>query len=329
MTFQDDQRTRWRGRRVFVTGATGFVGRALIGRLGALGADVTGLVRSPAADPPAADIEVVVGRLEDYAVLERAILECGFDVVFHLGAQAIVDAARRDPRATLESNVAGTWNLLEACRRARTMPRVVMASTDRLYRAPAQAAAGRSEGVLDVYGVSKLCAEQIASTYAMAYDLPMVIARTANVFGPEDVNVSRLVPGIIQAVLLGKRPVILSDGSPVHDYIYVKDAGEAYLSLADQLDRPAMQGKVVNVGSGRKTSVLELTRTILSLMGRAGVEPEIRGRSSAVRSSSEVAWVGVERLDGWEPHYSLEQGLEETIAWYRDHPERISGAATC
>ena len=333
MTFADDHRTWWRGRRVFVTGANGLVGRSLVERLRGLGAEAVGFVRAragrEACGPEGAGYEVAVGRLEDYAVLERTISERGFDVVFHLGAQAIVETARREPRETLEANVAGTWNVLEACRRSRTPPRVVVASTDRLYRASGPAEGGHSKGVADVYGVSKLCAEEIVKTYSLAYDLPVVIARTANVFGPEDVNFSRLIPGTIRAVLSGNPPVILSDGSPVHDYIYVEDVGEAYLCLAEALDGPGVQGMTMNVGSGVKTSVLDLSRMIIRLMGRSDLEPEVRGAPSGAKPASATEEANAGRLAGWKPRYSLEQALQETIAWYRAHPERVSATAVC
>jgi len=311
----------WRSRHVLITGAAGFVGRVLTARLRAFGAETTGLVR---AHRDAGARNTVVGRLEDFPLLERTLAESPVDVVFHLGAQAIIDTARQEPLATLETNVAGTWNILEACRRSGQTPRVVIASTDRLYHASGTAeAASRSADALDVYSASKLCAEQIGQTYRASYGIPLAVARTANVFGPGDINFSRLIPGTIRAVLEGRRPVILSDGSPVRDYIYVKDVAEAYIELAQRLERPEDSGITLKVGSGEKTSVLDLTRLIIRLMDRPDLEPDVRGRptgASPVQTPSEDQEAGIRK---WRPSYGLEQGLKETIAWFRDNPNLI------
>jgi len=317
----------WRDRPTLVTGATGLVGSWLVRRLLEAGADVTCLVRD---DVPRSElrqarllerVNVVRGDVRDQALLERALGEYEIDTVFHLAAQTIVGIANRNPVSTFESNVGGTWALLEAARRSPRVKGVVLASSDKAYgdheRLPYDEAAplqGRHP-----YDVSKSCADLIAQTYAHTYGLPVVITRCGNFYGGGDLNWNRIVPGTIRAVLRGERPVIRSDGLSVRDYFYVEDGAAAYMTLAERLAAdPALRGEAFNFSNESQVTVLELVRRILAALG-ATVEPDVRNEASnEIRHQYLTARKARERL-GWAPLFSLEQGLSRTVSWYRAH----------
>jgi len=265
----------WQGRRVFVTGATGLVGSWLVKDLVARGAHVVVLVRDP--DPQSEfyrsgddrHTAVVHGALEDYGTLERAVNEHEIDTVFHLAAQPIVGVAYRSPLQTLEANIRGAYNLLEACRQHRGLvQRVVVASSDKAYGT--QPALPYTEDMplqgRSPYEVSKSCADLIARSYHDTYGLPAAIARCGNIYGGGDLNRSRIVPDTIRACLRGTRSVVRSDGTYVRDYIYIKDVGGAYPRLAERLDDPAIQGEAFNVSSEQAVTVLALVARIQCLI---------------------------------------------------------------
>jgi CDP-glucose 4,6-dehydratase len=316
----------WNGRSVFVTGCTGFLGSALTEELVRRGATVIGLVRDivPEArffsDGTVSQVITVRGCMEDYDTVERAINEYAVDTVMHLGAQAIVGVANRNPMATFEANIKGTWVLLEACRRNATVKRVVVASSDKAYgehetlpyeeHFPLQ---GRHP-----YDVSKSCADLIALTYHETYRLPVCITRCGNLFGPGDQNYNRIVPGTIRSALAGERPVIRSDGTPVRDYVYVGDIVAAYLLLAEQMERPEVAGKAFNFGTGEPVSVLDLTRRTLAAAGRPDLQPIVENNASGEIQNQYLSSLLAKELLGWEPAANLDQRLRETADWYRE-----------
>lgn len=326
----------WSHRHVFVTGATGLLGSWLVEALVEHGACVTCLVRDwvPSSRLVREGLlertNVVRGELEDLPLLVRALNEYEIDTVFHLGAQTIVGAASRSPLATFESNVAGTWNLLEACRLlSRQIERIVIASSDKAYGSHPTlpykedfALKGRYP-----YDASKACAELVAFSYQQTYGLPLAITRCGNLFGGGDLNFNRLVPGTIRSALRDEPPVIRSDGKFVRDYFYVRDAVGAYLLLAENLPRPELVGEAFNFGNERPLSVLEMVRLILDLCGKKTLAPRIL--NEAVHEIPEQ-WLDCSKarhLLGWRPKYSLEDALRETIQWYwersvaeRTHP---------
>ncbi len=326
----------WKGHTVFVTGATGFIGSWLVRRLLEQDAGVVVLIRD--WDPQSqlirsGDVQrtrVVNGALEDYATLERAINEHEPDTVFHLGAQTLVGPALRSPLPTFEANIRGTYNLLEACRvHASFVQRVVVASSDKAY-GEAEHLPYKEEMPLQgrhPYDVSKSCPDLIALTYAWSYGLPVSITRCGNVYGGGDLNWSQLVPGTIRSVLADQRPVLRSDGSYTRDFIFVSDVVEAYLLLASRTAEKDIQGKAFNFGLQSRVTVMDMTLAVLRLMGRSDLQPIIRNDAKGEIKDQSLDSGKARKWLGWSPSYSLEQGLTETIRWYRDYLGQGSSAA--
>ena len=317
----------WVNRRVLVTGCTGFLGAWLTRDLVDRGAQVVGLVRDGVATSPfytdglAERVTTVRGAVEDYALLERVVNEYEVDTVFHLAAQAIVTIANRNPLTTFETNVRGTWNLLEACRRTPGVKRVVVASSDKAYGVHETLPYDEDRPLQGThpYDVSKSCADLIAITYHRTYRLPVCVTRCGNLFGAGDVNWSRIVPGTIRSALSGERPIIRSDGSPVRDYIHVADAVAAYLRLAERMDDQAVQGLAFNFGTGEPLSVLVLTQLILQAAGRADLEPIILNEAKAEILQQDLSWERARSVLQWRPSRTVADRLSETVAWYRRH----------
>jgi len=318
----------WAQRRVLVTGATGLIGSWLVKELLARGAQVVALVMD---DDPQSQFfrdgdcrrtTVVTGRLEDMAALQRAVAVQEVDTVFHLGAQTLVGPAQRVPWETFESNIRGTYNLLEVCRlQAGLVRRVVVASSDKAYgeqpRLPYtedMPLEGRQP-----YEVSKSCADLLAQSYFCTYRLPVAVARCGNVYGGGDLNWSRIVPGTIRSLLRGERPVLRSDGSYKRDYVYVKDVACAYLLLAENLGRKEVLGQSFNFGPNRPLTVLEIVAAVSRLMGEAKLKPDIRRSARGEIPHQYLSSRKAARILAWRPTYALEDGLQETISWYRQY----------
>jgi len=324
---QPDPTAFWRGRRVFVTGATGIVGAWLVKDLLALGAYVVALVRD--ADPQSEFLRsgdfrrafVVNGRLEDFGTLERAINEHEIEAVFHLAAQPIVGAAQRSPLPTFEANIRGSYNLLEACRvHINFVKRVVIASSDKAYGTQPNLPYTEEMPLQGQYPyeVSKSCTDLIAQSYHVSYVLPVAIARCGNIYGGGDLNWSRIVPATIRSFLQDERPIIRSDGRYVRDYIYVKDVTQAYLRVAEHLDDPAVRGQAFNFSPERALTVIEIVEAIQHLMGCQHLAPDVRNTAQGEIFSQYLSADKAQRILGWRPRYSLDAGLTETIEWYRE-----------
>jgi len=319
--------SRWRGTRVFVTGASGLLGSAMVAELVARGADVTVLLRDwvPSSRLLSSDLtartNVVHGDLLDLPLLVRCLNEYEIGTVFHLGAQTIVGTASRSPLSTFESNIQGSWNLLEACRlNATLVERVVVASSDKAYgiherlpyteEAPLQ---GRFP-----YDVSKSCADLIALSYFHSFGTPVAVTRCGNLWGPGDLNYNRLIPGTIRSALLGEAPIIRSDGTFRRDYFFVRDAVDAYLLLAEQMLDKTLAGQAFNFGNEEPLTVLAVVERILQAMSRVDLEPVILNQAQQEIPDQYLDCAKARRVLGWRPSYSMDAGLTETIPWYRE-----------
>jgi CDP-glucose 4,6-dehydratase len=316
----------WRERPVLVTGATGLLGSWLVRRLLEQGADIVCLVRDwvPQSELVRSrfidKVKVVRGDICDRELIERALSEYEINTVFHLAAQTIVGIANNNPISTFESNIWGTWNLLEACRHSPNVRVVLVASSDKAYGEhdalpysedfPLQ---GRYP-----YDVSKSCADLIAQSYAATYRMPVAISRCGNFYGGGDLNWNRIVPGTIRSVLHGERPVIRSDGQFIRDYLYVEDGAAAYLLLAERLCKnPELCGLAFNFSHEMQITVLDLVGRILEEMGST-LQPEVRNEASNEIRRQYLSSERARRILNWRPLFTFQQGLRKTIQWYEE-----------
>ena len=316
----------WRDRPTFVTGGTGLVGGWLVRRLLDAGADVVCLVRDWVPDStlltqlPAGRVKIVRGDVRHQATLERILGEYEIDTVIHLAAQTIVGIANRNPVSTFDSNIRGTWALLEACRRSPLVKQVVVASSDKAYGECLELPYDEETPLRGAhpYDVSKSCADLIAHTYANTYGTPVVITRCGNFYGGGDLNWNRIVPGTIRSVLRGERPIIRSDGQFVRDYFYVEDGAASYTLLAERLaaDR-SLAGQAFNFSNEIQITVLELTQRILRLMGST-LEPDVHNRATHEIRHQYLSAQKARQLLQWRPLFTLDEGLERTVPWYRE-----------
>lgn len=316
----------WKNHNVFVTGATGLMGSWLVEELLARGANVTCLVRDwvPGSKLVTSALleqtNIVHGQLEDQSLLLRALNEYEIETVFHLGAQTIVGTAARSALSTFESNIKGTWTLLEACRScAKLIKRIVVASSDKAYGVHDQLPYTEETPLrgLFPYDVSKSCADLIALSYFHTYKTPVAVTRCGNLFGGGDLNFNRLIPGTIRSVLQAEAPIIRSDGTFVRDYFYVQDAVSAYLSLAEQLPDARFLGQAFNFGTETPLSVLDLVKQILVLMDRTTLTPVVLNEATHEIPKQYLDCSKAKRMLQWKPRYSLEEALLQTITWYQ------------
>jgi CDP-glucose 4,6-dehydratase len=315
----------WRDRPTLVTGATGLVGGWLVRQLLAAGAHVICLVRDWVPQSELVRTRMidrvtsVRGDVRDQALLERVLGEYEVATVIHLAAQTIVGIANHNPISTFETNIQGTWALLEACRRSPLVKQIILASSDKAYgdhltlpyheQTPLQ---GRHP-----YDVSKSCGDLIGTSYAVTYGLPVAITRCGNFYGGGDLNWNRIVPGTIRSVLRGQRPIIRSDGQYVRDYFYVEDGATAYMRLAESLaTMPELRGEAFNFSNELQVTVLDIVRQILRLMA-SDLEPDLRNEATNEIRHQYLDSSKARQVLGWQPLFSLEEGLQRTIAWYR------------
>lgn len=316
----------WRDRSVFVTGGTGLLGSWLVSGLMEAGANVVCLVRDwvPQSELVRTrrieQVKTVRGDVCDLALLERALGEYEVEVVFHVAAQAIVGIANRNPISTFDTNIGGTWNVLEACRRSPKVSSIVIASSDKAYGDQEHLPYNESMPLLGrhPYDVSKSCADMIAQTYAATYNLPVAITRCGNFYGGGDLNWNRVVPGTVRSILRGERPVIRSDGQFVRDYFYIQDGAAAYMLLAERLaSNLALRGHAFNFSNESQISVLELVNLILSKMD-SSLQPEVLNQASNEIRHQYLSAEHARTMLNWKPQFTLDEGLDRTIAWYRE-----------
>lgn len=318
--------TFWRGRRVLVTGVGGFVGSHLTAELMGRGAEVVGILRDSRGERLLDALSIsprpylVHGSITDAALVERTFNEYEIEYCFHIAAQAIVGAANRSPTSTFDSNIRGTWTVLDAARRSEVLRGLVLASSDKVY-GDQPVLPYTEESPLTAsypYDASKLCAEVLARSYAVTFGLPVAITRCANIYGGGDLNWSRLVPGTIRSVFRGEEPLIRSDGTLERDYMYVSDAASAYLALAENIHRDEVRGDAFNFGWGRGYTVLEIVETILSHSDNE-LRPRVLGQNKGEIQKQWLAADKARKVLDWRPQVDLETGIRLSIDWYRQY----------
>lgn len=320
----------WKDRNVLVTGCTGLLGSWLVRSLFERQANIIGLIRDnvPRSNLKRDGIDIQIttvrGEIEDYFLLERTINEYEIDSVFHLAAQTIVTIANRNPISTFKANIEGTWNILEACRRSPLVKRIIVASSDKAYgdqpklpyneKTPLE---GRHP-----YDVSKSCADLICTSYYETYGLPVCVTRCGNFYGGGDLNFNRIVPGTIRSIFNNQRPIIRSNGKSLRDYFYVKDGVESYILLAEKMENTNIHGEAFNFSTEHPLTVLEITNAILEMMD-SKQEPMILNKATNEIQDQYLSAEKAKDLLNWHSSYSFEEGLKETIEWYREFFERI------
>jgi CDP-glucose 4,6-dehydratase len=324
--------TAWAGRRVLVTGGHGFVGGHLTERLAGLGADCFVLaIERPresylSLSGTESGVTVILGDVADGAAVERVLKGHDIQAVFHLAAQAIVGTAGRSPLPTFEANVRGTYVLLEESRRAWESGRgalqaVVVASSDKAYGEQPDLPYTEAHPLngLNPYDASKACTDILTRCYAQSYGLPAAVTRCANIYGPGDLNLSRMVPSVLRDLAHGRRPVIRSDGTPVRDYLYVTDAVDGYLQLGVHVLAGEGVGEAVNFGTGDPVSVLQVTREMVEVSGRTDLQPDVQGTASGEISRQYLDATRANRSLGWAARVSRREGLQASWEWYREY----------
>jgi len=317
----------WKGKKALITGADGFIGSWIAKELVDRGANVVTIIRDIKRPRISLDlleirdkITIVQGDITDYGLVQRVLNEYSIDTCFHLAAQAIVSIANRSPLSTFKSNITGTWVVLEAVRNSKTIERVVVASSDKAYGDQEKMPYTEDMPLLGAYpyDASKACADILSRSFAKTYGLPIAVTRCANVYGGVDLHMDRLVPGTVCSVLKGETPIIRSDGTPKRDYMYVKDAVNAYLILAEKLDRKEIWGEAFNFGTEKPVSVLELFNKIIETCEK-DVKPRILNEAKNEIQCQYLSSEKARKLLGWSVKHSLDEGLKETVEWYKKY----------
>jgi len=315
---------KWENSNVFITGADGFIGSWVAKGLVEKGANVIVIRRDIKKDGGIRlqnledKVTLVEGDICDYETIEKYLNEYSIDSCFHLAAQPIVGIANKLPMSTFETNIKGTWTLMEALRNMKTIDRVVVASSDKAYGTHKELPYKEDQSLNGIYpyDASKACTDILSRCYAVSFDLPVAVTRLANVYGGADLHLDRIVPGTIISVMKGETPIIRSDGTPERDYMYAKDAASAYITLAEAM--PKFKGHGFNFGTETPISVLTLIKKIIELCSK-DIKPKILGEA---KNEIDRQYLGSEKAKtelGWAPKYSLEEGLKETIEWYKNY----------
>ncbi|MDD5120673.1 MAG: GDP-mannose 4,6-dehydratase [Candidatus Omnitrophica bacterium] len=319
----------WKNKVIFITGANGFLGSHVVKRSLSYKAKVIVLLKEDIQrslfeiDGLSRRCKIYRGDLSDSRLISSIFRNNKIDVCFHIAAQAIVGIANDSPIGTFKTNIEGTWNILDAAR-VYGIKAMVVASSDKAYgehkrlpykeRAPLIA--------LHPYDASKSCADILSRTYAHTYKLPIAVTRCANIYGPADLNFSRIIPDTFRSAIRGKDPIVRSNGAPLRDYTFVGDIVDAYFVLAESLLKKKIEfGEAFNFGTGKPISVIKLVGLILKIAGKTGLNPRIlsKGKIKGEIDRQYLSSAKADRILGWRPKYSLEKGLEATYKWYKDY----------
>src|SRR3989338_7332162 len=307
-----------KGKNVFVTGASGIIGYWVASYLNDIGAEVTVYLRdfvpksSLIKSSIFGKVNVVSGQLEDYLNIKRALNEYEIETVIHLGAQTIVETANRSALSTFKANIEGTWNVLEACKNSKLVQGIVVASSDKAYGTSNRLPYTEDMPLVGEhpYDVSKSCSDLIAQSYAKTYGMPIGIARCGNVYGGNDLNFNRIVPGTIKSLLNGERPIIRSDGTFKRDYIYVKDVVDSYAVIAENLQRKDVSGQSFNFWNDRPVAVIEIVKIIQKMMGKESLKPVIRNKAKGEIKDQYLNSRKARKILRWKPKYTIEEGMK-------------------
>lgn len=316
----------WTNKNVFITGADGFIAGWIAKTLVEKGAHVIAIVRDTKKNSALKvhgildKVTVVNGCITDFTLMKRIMNEYSVEYCFHLAAQPLVQVANNSPMSTFDTNVKGTWTILEAIRTVKYpgFKGIVIASTDKAYGTHEQLPYTEDSELRGIfpYDASKVCADVIARCYTATYDLPVAVTRKANIYGGGDLNFGRIVPDTVKSLLDGSELVIRSDGTPQRDYLYVEDAVEGYLILAENIDK--VKGQAFNFSSGKPISVIDLMNVIIRIQGKT-VTPRILGEAKSEIDVQYLANEKAKHILNWEPRHSLEDGLRKTIDWYQNY----------
>ena len=318
------KRPFWKGKRVLITGYEGFLGSWLTKFLLNEGAIVTGLdIRTRRRETVLTKQElnamrIVKGSVEDYALVERICKRDKTEFVFHLAARALVGECLQDPLGAFSVNIRGTWNVLEVCRRNKSIGGVIIASSDKAYGSHKKLPYKEDFALQGdhPYDVSKSCADLLSNTYFHTYQVPVCVTRCGNLYGPGDFNFTRIVPDAIRCGLAGKRLFVRSDGKYIRDYVYVKDIALAYMLLGQNMHKQEVVGCAFNFSDEKPMSVINIVKAVFRAMGK---KPDylILNRASYEIREQFLNSRKARRLLGWKPRYTLQRGLQETIQWYK------------
>jgi len=318
----------WQAKQVLVTGAGGFIGSHLVETLLARGAKVRAFVRYTSRQDPGmlrqlstedfSKIELIAGDLRDEQAVRQAVKDC--QIVFHLGALISIPYSYRHPVEVASTNFMGTLNILTACLDAG-VERLVHTSTSEVYGTARRVPIAESHPLQgqSPYSASKIGADKLAESFFCAYNLPVVTVRPFNTFGPRQ-SARAVIPTIITQALVNDT-LKLGNLAATRDFTYVADTVDGFIRAAEA---QGVEGQLFNLGTGAEISIGELAGQIIRMLHRP---VEIRMDSERLRpDASEVQRLlsdnssAAQRLD-WRPAHTLEQGLEHTIAWIREHLE--------
>lgn len=315
----------WRHRNVFITGSTGLLGSWISRYLVEAAANVTVLIRDHIPNSNLflsnihSQVNIIRGKVEDYLTIERILGEYEIDSVFHLAAQTIAPIANRNPLSTFETNIKGSWVMLEACRRSSLVTRVIIASSDKAYGDSAKLPYTEDIPLCGKhpYDVSKSCADLLAQSYNASYNLPVCITRCGNLFGGGDLNFNRLIPGVIRSVLFNEPFVLRSDGKHIRDFIYVEDAAYAVMKVAECMDKTKIIGQAFNFSNETPMTVLEMVKRVMKRMS-SDLEIVIKNESTNEIRKQYLSSEKARKLLKWKPIFSLDEAIDKTFNWYQE-----------